>query len=130
MSVLLQCDRLCSLLIEKSAFGEPIEVDIADAVTDWLYIKDAINSLLLARGAKNLKKRVYNIGGSSHNTREVAEVVKKFIPDAEIKLEVKKTFPWPPSFDCSRAREEIGYNPSFTIEEGVQDFIEEVRKIR
>jgi len=121
---------LCSLLIEKSALGEPIKVDIADAATDWLYIKDAINSLLLARDAENLRKRVYNIGGSTHKTREVAEVVKKFIPDVEIELESKKTFPWPSSYNCSRAREEIGYKPSFTIEEGVKDFIEEVRKIR
>jgi len=121
---------LCSLLIEKSALGEPIKVDIADAVTDWLYIKDAVNSLLLARDVENPRKRVYNIGGSTHKTREVAEVVKKFIPDAEIKLESKGTFSWPPSYDCSRAREEIGYKPLFTIEEGVKDFIEEARKIR
>jgi nucleoside-diphosphate-sugar epimerase len=120
----------CSLLIEKTAMGEPFEADIADAQTDWLYIKDAVNSLILAKDAKNLSHITYNIGGSSHKTREVAEIVKKLIPNAKINLTSKKTFPWPPSYDCSRARKELGYKPTFSIEQGIEDFIEETRRIK
>lgn len=118
---------ICSLLIEKSALGQAVKVDVADAVTDWLYIKDAINSLLLARQAENPKERIYNIGGGTHAVREVAEIVKRFIPNATIQLEARKVFPWPPSYDWSKAQEELGYEPLFDIEEGVKDFIEEAR---
>lgn len=48
---------MCSMLIEKSALGQPVKIDAADAVTDWLYIKDAIESLVLLRKAE--KKQEY-----------------------------------------------------------------------
>jgi UDP-glucose 4-epimerase len=119
---------ICSQMIEKSARGEPVQGDVAEAVTDWLYIKDAVNSLLLARQAENPKQRIYNIGGSSHSVREVVQVVKKFIPGASIQMEAKKVFPWPPAYDYSKAQEELGYKPTYALQEGVRDFIEEAKK--
>lgn len=119
---------ICSYMIEKAARGEEVTGDVRDAVTDWLYIKDAVKSLDLAREAPNPKKRVYNIGGGSFSVGQVAEVVKKFIPDARIHLEAKRHFPWPPSYKWEAAREELGYQPRFPIEKGVQDLIEEARK--
>jgi nucleoside-diphosphate-sugar epimerase len=116
---------VCSVLIENSALGRPTKVDAADAVTDWLYIKDAVNSLLLARQVDNPRQRVYNIGGGTYSVREVVDIVKKFVPDTNIQLESKRIFPWPPSYDCTKAQEELGYKPSFNIEEGVRNFIEE-----
>jgi UDP-glucose 4-epimerase len=119
---------ICSLLIEKPARGEPIQGDAADAVTDWLYIKDAIESLILARTIDQPRSRVYNIGAGSYSLRQVAAVVKRFLPQARIDLEAKRTFPWPPSYKWERARSELGYQPRYDIEAGVKDFIAEVQK--
>ena len=119
---------ICSLMIEKSALGQPVKVDVADAVTDWLYIKDAVNSLLLARKVDNPKQRIYNIGGGSYSIREVVDMIKRFVPDASIELEAKRLFPWPPSYDYTKAQDELEYKPLFNIENGVKDFIEETRK--
>jgi UDP-glucose 4-epimerase len=117
----------CSKMIENATLGLPTKTEVAEAVTDWLYIKDAVDSLLVAREIQHPKQRVYNIGGETHSVREVAEVVKRFIPNAEIQLEAKKIFPWPPSYDCSKARDELGYRSLFCIEEGVKDFINEAK---
>jgi nucleoside-diphosphate-sugar epimerase len=119
---------ICSLMIEKSALGEAVRGEVADAVTDWLYIKDAVNSLILAGEAEQPRERIYNIGGRSHAVREVADIVRRLIPDSDIRLEAKKTFPWPPAYDCSAAQRELGYAPAFTIEQGVRDFLEETKK--
>jgi UDP-glucose 4-epimerase len=119
---------ICSLMIEKSALGETVRGEVADAVTDWLYIKDAVNSLILARDVDQPKERIYNIGASSHSVREVADMVGRLLPGSDIRLEAKKTFPWPPAYDCAAARRELGYTPAFTIEEGVEDFIRETKK--
>jgi nucleoside-diphosphate-sugar epimerase len=119
---------ICSLMIEKSARGEAVRGEVADAVTDWLYIKDAVNSLILARDVDQPKERIYNIGASSHSVREVADIVGRLIPDSNIRLEAKKTFPWPPAYDCAAARRELGYIPAFTIQQGVEDFIQETKK--
>jgi nucleoside-diphosphate-sugar epimerase len=59
---------------------------------------------------------------------QVAQMVKRFIPDARIRLEAKRQFPWPPSYKWEAARIELGYQPLFPIEKGVQDLIEEARK--
>ncbi len=119
---------ICSTLIEKSAIGQRVEVDAVNAVTDWLYVKDAVNSLLLAREANNPKNRIYNIGGGSHSVGEVVDIVRRFIPNAGIDTKSKRVFPWPPSYSWVKAREELAYQPSFDIERGIQDFIEEARK--
>ncbi len=119
---------ICSLMIEKSALGEAVRGEVADAVTDWLYIKDAVNSLILARDVDQLKERIFNIGGSSHSVKEVAEIVRSLLPNSDIRLEAKKTFPWPPAYDCAAAKGELGYAPAFTIKEGVKDFIRETKR--
>jgi len=119
---------ICSLMIEKSALGEAVRGEVADAVTDWLYIKDAVNSLILAGEAEQPTERIYNIGGSSHSVKEVADIVRRLIPNSDIRLEAKRTFPWPPAYDCAAARRELGFTPAFTIEQGVRDFIRETTK--
>jgi len=119
---------ICSLMIEKSALGEAVRGEVADAVTDWLYIKDAVDSLILAGEAEQPTERIYNIGGSSHSVKEVADIVRRLIPNSDIRLEAKRTFPWPPAYDCAAARRELGFTPAFTIEEGVRDFIRETTK--
>lgn len=119
---------ICSLMIEKSALGEAVRGEVADAVTDWLYIKDAVNSLILAKEVDQPGERIYNIGGSSHSVREVADIVGRLLPDSDIRLDAKKTFPWPPAYDCAAAQREMGYTPAFTINEGIQDFIRETKK--
>ncbi|HWI14285.1 MAG TPA: NAD(P)-dependent oxidoreductase [Burkholderiales bacterium] len=121
---------ICSTLIEHSALGQAVDVDAADAVTDWLYIKDAVRSLLLARDVDAVKARIYNIGAGSYSVREVAEVVQRLVPDARITLRSERTFPWPPAYDCRKAREELGYVPTFGIEDGIRDFIADVRAAR
>lgn len=121
---------ICSLMIEKAALGEAVDVDAADAVTDWLYIKDAVKSLMLAREVVAPKERIYNIGAGSYSVREVANIVSKVMPEADIRMKSDRTFPWPPSYDCGRARDELGYAPRFGIEEGIRDFVSEVRKGR
>ncbi len=120
---------ICSVLIEKAAFGQPVKVDAADAATDWLYIKDAINALLLSLRVENPKQRIYNIGGETKSVRQVVDVVRKMLPDANILLESKRVFPWPPAYDWTKAQEELGYQPLFDIERGVRDFIEECKKV-
>jgi nucleoside-diphosphate-sugar epimerase len=119
---------ICSLMIEKSALGEAVRGEVANAVTDWLYIKDAVDSLILAGEAEQPTERIYNIGASSHSVNEVADIVRRLIPNSDIRLEAKKTFPWPPAYDCAAARRELGFTPAFTIEEGVRDFIRETKK--
>ena len=66
----------------------------------------------------------------THTLKDVASVVKKFVPNAIIKIG--------PGFDTrepikgplivTRARDEIGFQPQFDLDLGVKDYIESIQK--
>jgi len=57
-----------------------------------------------------------------------SHLARKLVEMGEQVLDAKKTFPWPPAYDCAAAQRELGYAPAFTIIEGVQDFVRETKK--
>ncbi len=124
-----------SLVIQEPAAGRVYEVNVDDkARIPLLYIKDAIQSLVEIEQAseENLRRRVYNIEGFSPTIVELIEVVKKHIPDANIKLcpipemvEIVRTLPRVLDGSCARA--DWGWKTRYTLDMAVSDFIEEYR---
>ncbi len=47
---------------------------------------------------------------------------------ADIQMEAKRRFPWPPAYNWERAQQELGYQPLYDLEKGIKDFIQEARK--
>lgn len=120
-------------MIEKPALGLPARIPKGgDGQHEFLYIKDAVEALVLATYAKNLRHRVFNISSTQiAKLRDVAEMVKKYIPGAIIELGPGELLPSAyGSLDISRARSELGFEPRYGIEEGVKDYIDEVRARR
>lgn len=116
----------CSKMVENAVAGIPTSLQVADAVSDWIYIKDAVRSLLLLRESQNPDRRIYNIGGQTCSVRDLVQVLKRIVPGARIELEARRTFPWPPSYDCTNALNDLGYKPGYTIEQGFEDFVREI----
>ncbi|GBC89032.1 ADP-L-glycero-D-manno-heptose-6-epimerase [bacterium HR13] len=92
---------------------------------DFVYIKDVLKANMLA-----LEKDVsgiFNIAtGESRSFNEIVEVLSK---ELNIKTEVEY-FDCPYEFyqkhtqaDISKARELLGYEPEFSLEEGIKDYI-------
>jgi len=101
-----------------------------------IYVKDVVNALIDLKRAdeSKLRQRVYNAHGFMATLTEVADTVKKHIPDARI------TFDWDRSeemtvansgvnyeMDNTVAFEDFGYQPLYLLNEMVEDFIKEVR---
>ncbi len=122
-------DAFCSQFIEKAALGKSFEIPYKDFVSDWLYIKDAVRSLIMLFDAKQPKKRIYNISGGIHSIEEAVSIVKKLIPDADIRFDPQaKPFIFQKtSFDDTYAREEIGWAPAYSLEDGIREIIEDTR---
>ena len=98
-----------------------------------IYVKDAARCHILLMNAKipPLKSRAFNLGsGEIHTFQELAEVVKKIIPDAEIELTVRPSITRGPSvrYDLSKAYEEFGYKAQYDLESGVRDYIENFKQ--
>ena len=119
-----------SRLIENPALGKPVELPIqSDRKGNWLYVKDAVNATMCVLNAKEsvVKTRVYNIEGETCSFKEVAEYVRKVIPEAVIKF--KQTgISFSGLFNGTCLKEELKWKPSYTVEEGVKDTINEIRE--
>ena len=118
-----------SRLIENPALGKPVELPIkSDRKGNWLYVKDAVNATMLVLNAdeSKVKTRVYNIEGETCSFHEVAEIVKKIIPEAVITF-AERGMPRSGLFRGTCLKEELQWKPLYTIEEGVKETIEEIR---
>jgi nucleoside-diphosphate-sugar epimerase len=122
-------DAFCSQFIEKVALGHRAEIPYPEFVSDWLYVNDAVRSLIMLFNAKEPKKRVYNIAGGIHTIQEAISIVKKIIPGSDIKFAPQaKPFPFPKTtFDDTYARQELGWTPTYSLEEGIKELINETR---
>jgi UDP-glucose 4-epimerase len=77
-----------SRLIEAPYRGEPVEIVCGgDQSDDLIYAEEAARGVVAAVTAPNLMHPVYNIStGVPHTLRDVALVVKRFLPDARIAI--------------------------------------------
>jgi nucleoside-diphosphate-sugar epimerase len=124
--------HMLSRLIENPALGKPVEFRFpSNRIGHWLYVKDAVNATLLVLNAEEskVKKRVYNIEGVACSFQDVADIVRTIIPDAVIKFVPDKREPLHSrQFHGTYLKEELGWKPSYTVEEGVKDTIDEIRR--
>ena len=119
-----------SLIVENPAIGEPVKIPHKEETSgDWLYVKDAIKALILVRDVENPNRRIFNISGEVHPINHIANIVRKYIPDACIEFDPEAKLR-EYSYDDRNAREELGWHPSYDIEEGIRDHIKEVKKRR
>jgi nucleoside-diphosphate-sugar epimerase len=122
-------------MIQDPALGKHYDVyTTEDTVCSILYHKDAIRCLieLHEAPANKIKSRVYCIAGDLPTAREIAEAVKMKIPNAKInfkpdpeKTQILKS--WAQKIDESEATKEWGWKREYTLQQTINDFIEEVR---
>lgn len=107
-------------------------------VLPMMYMPDAIKSIIQLAEApiSKLKHHCdYNVAAVSFSPAQLADEIKKHIPD--FKIEYKPDFrqaiadSWPRSIDDSAARKEWGWKPEYDLEKMTKDMIEELsRRLR
>lgn len=96
-----------------------------DHATDLCYVPDCARGIYLVHSSDRLRHKSYNIGGGQSMTnQEVADAARSVFPGLEIHME-EGVGPnnWPDaSLVTTRAREDAGYMPRFTIEDALQNY--------
>ncbi|MDP2659928.1 MAG: NAD-dependent epimerase/dehydratase family protein, partial [Dehalococcoidia bacterium] len=125
-----------SKIIENSMLGKPATVAKgAQERDDMIYVKDVAQGIVKACLAKGVEHRAFNIGtGKGVTLVDMAEAVKKIYPNAQIEIGPGLNYiGWDESyfsiFDISKARDELGYEPRYGVEEGVADYIETMKRL-
>jgi len=107
--------------------GEPVnEPAGGDHPCDFTFIDDLVDGIYRAHTTAALNHDVFNItGGVLRTRREFAEAVVAAVPGAHIEIG--------PGYqpgrhlrgacDLSRAREDLGYAPRYSVEQGVREWV-------
>jgi nucleoside-diphosphate-sugar epimerase len=104
-----------------------------DTYLPMMYMDDAIKAtldLMDAPAEKISVRSSYNISAMSFSPAEIAEEVRKHIPEFEITYEpdfrqaIAET--WPRSIDDSQARGDWGWRHQFTLQEMVREILQKL----
>lgn len=118
--------------VKNGRFTCPIP---ADVYMDMMYMPDALNAcveLMEADPAKLIHRNSFNIASMSFNPEILKAEVLKHVPGFTMDYAVdpvkeKIARSWPNSLDDTCARQEWGWNPTWTLETMVADMFEKVR---
>jgi UDP-glucose 4-epimerase len=119
--------HLADTWLRKALAGEEIEIPaMAEHQIDWTYAEDVAQGIFKAYSVRPLKHRIFNISQGKNTTlSELAQAIKDVVPTAKIVRKNDKSeyfdnvVPLRGPGDISRAREELGYAPQYTIQKGV-----------
>ena len=120
-----------SEIVEKPAKGEPVTVTASNQRYDLLFTKDAGQLIRRLLSAKQLQYTAYNAGSGTFVTlQEIAEELKKYLPQSEITFEEGYDFfaiPCQGPLSTERAVRELGYQPIYQLGEAVRDYLSALR---
>ena len=128
-------EKLIPVVILKALSGAPIPIyGKGDNIRDWLYVEDHAEALLLVLQKGSLG-RSYNIGGENEATN--LDLVQKICAILDQKRPGNKPYADQITFvadrpghdqryaiDPTRIREELGWRPSVTLDEGLEKSIQ------
>jgi len=94
----------------------------ADQKLDFTYVEDVARGVVLLYKARDLKHKIFNIAtGKGNSLGKVVELAQKYT-HFPVKVEIGpgKIMPRCEALDIRRAREELGYEPQYSLEEGIK----------
>ena len=106
----------------------------ADRALPMMYMPDAIRATLEIMHAPAVKVRLrtaYNIAGMSFNPEEIAESIRRKLPDFSIdyapdyRNEIAAN--WPASVEDSSARQDWGWQPEYDLDRMVDDMLVQLK---
>ena len=106
-----------------------------DTNLDMMYMPDSLKAAvnLMEADPSRLKHRnAYNVTAASFNPEQLANEIKKYIPDFEMKYDIDPmrqaiADSWPNQLDDSAARKDWGWSPDYNLEAITKDMIEKLR---
>jgi dTDP-glucose 4,6-dehydratase len=124
-------EKLVPVVILNAIQGKPIPVyGAGENVRDWLYVEDHADALLLVLEQGRVG-RSYNIGGENERrnidlVRTICTILDRKCPKAHAYCDQISFVTDRPGHDAryaidpTRIREELGWRPSVTVEEGLE----------
>ena len=123
-----------SLMIEKAIKNEPYQIDYDKGFrVPIIYIKDAVDALMLLYHSKEGKGKIFNINGLMPTAQEIVEEIQKQNPKASLsfnKKPIKSLLSIPLEYDDSEAKKYLGWKLTYDLEKIIKSFNEELQLLK
>jgi UDP-glucose 4-epimerase len=126
--------RLCHAAarnVEPDFRDRPDGKIFEDDQADWTYVKDVARGIQMLHMAERLPHRIYNVAsGRASSNKEAMAAVRKAVPGAPGNALKPGRTPGNatnPATDLSRIKTDVGYEPAYTLESGIAEYIEWLR---
>lgn len=121
-------------MIRAAVKGESVKINWPYGPAEILYGKDAAKGTVLAVLKDKFKDTLFHIGnGIMIRGDDIVAAVRKAYPGANIELvKTSNPMPYPDSrlaSDFSRAKEQLGYEPDYSIDRAVVDYGETLKSL-
>jgi UDP-glucuronate 4-epimerase len=103
--------------IEAAVRGEPATIGFS-GVTQFDYAPDVAEALVYAVGADPVGAAVYNVPGAIAMVDDIADEIKRHLPDAEITI-TGEPLPFPTSLEAVGYERELGPFPQTSLADGI-----------
>jgi len=119
--------RVGQIFIENALFGKDITIagDGGDGL-DFTYIDDFVQGLIRVMENKNSRNEIFNLTyGSARTIGQMADIIQGHFPGVNVKYEDKDNLmPDRGTLCIDKARELIGYEPEWPLDQGYPKYIE------
>lgn len=114
---------------EFAALGQPIVMPPDEMMVDWIYVKDAAKAWNCALNTPTPEHRVFNMAAERRPVGDYTAHARALLPDASIEVssELEDSLRL---VSARRLRDELGFEPSYTLEQGLEDYLREVKERR
>ena len=106
-------------MIRKAAELAPYQVPFGDDKIDWQYVEDVSRVTVRALEVGPTKTRIFNTRGDVRSVADGVAYLKRLEPRAELTL-LPGTFGIAWEYDSEPAKAELGFEPEFPMERGIE----------
>ena len=125
--------RVTEIFVMNTLLGKELILDNGGLhQLDFTYVKDLVQGIILASKSPNALGETFNITrGEGRTIRDLAELLIRLNPDSGATTIIKEVDVYRPNrgaLDVSKAKKLLGYNPRYSLEEGMKEYVEFVKK--
>lgn len=111
---------------ELAALGQPVDMPLGDGIDDFIHAADSAQAFWLALTADKPKHFVFNVAGEHRPVGDYTDILRRLLPEATVNVTQQGRNPT--LLDSTRIREELGFAPQYTLEQGLTAYVNEVRR--
>ncbi|HON55947.1 MAG TPA: GDP-mannose 4,6-dehydratase [bacterium] len=123
--------RVSQIFVENAILGKTLTLHRGgDNVLDFTFVEDTADGFVKATFSDNAVNQIFNITrGEGRTLKEFVDILKTIIPNIKtIETEGDLFRPKRGALDISKARKLLGYEPKYSLEQGLKKYVEFVLK--